>query len=86
MKSLGIFDVKTRLSEICESVARTGETVLVTRRGKPFVRIAPLEDERGGSAVWEARRAYAGVVAADEFPALHRDTEPPYTPFADEDR
>ena len=58
MKLIGVFEAKTRLSEICEQVAQTGEPVTLTRRGKPLVRILPV-DERGPSilARWEAYRA-----------------------------
>ena len=45
MKSVGLFEAKTRLSEICEQVSKTGEAVTVTRRGKPLVRIDPIPDE-----------------------------------------
>ncbi|MDA0322491.1 MAG: type II toxin-antitoxin system prevent-host-death family antitoxin [Verrucomicrobia bacterium] len=45
VKTIGIFEVKTRLSEICEAVAETQEPVTVTRRGKPLVRIDPIETD-----------------------------------------
>jgi prevent-host-death family protein len=56
MKTVGIFEAKTRLSEICEEVAQSGIGVVVTRRGKPLVRIDPIADER--FSVWEDRSAY----------------------------
>ena len=37
MKSVGMFEAKTRFSEICDEVARTGSSVTVTRHGKPLV-------------------------------------------------
>jgi len=43
MKTVGLFEAKTKLSEICEEVARTREPVTVTRRGRPLVRIEPEE-------------------------------------------
>lgn len=43
MKTLGIFEVKTKLSRICETVAKTREPVLITVRGTPLVRIDPIE-------------------------------------------
>ena len=45
MKMVGIFEAKTRLSELCEEVATTHEPVTVTKRGKPLVRIDPVEQE-----------------------------------------
>ena len=67
MTTLGIFEAKTRLSEICERVAQTGEPVVVTRRGVPLVRIHPVEPEHGTrSTIWELR---------DRFVAEHGDLE-----------
>jgi prevent-host-death family protein len=58
VKALGIFEIKTKLSQVCEDVARTDEAVLVTKRGKPFVRIVPLTSrDIGGSEVWETRES-----------------------------
>ena len=67
MSTLGIYEAKTRLSEICERVAQTGEPVVVTRRGIPLVQIRPLGSEDGiGSTVWESR---------DRFVREHGDLE-----------
>jgi len=45
MKTAGIFEAKTKFSQLCDEVARTGESVMVTRRGKPLVRIDPIDDK-----------------------------------------
>jgi len=42
MKSVGLFEAKTRLSELCREVATTGEEYLITRRGQAIARIVPL--------------------------------------------
>ena len=56
MNTLGIYEAKTKLSEICERVAQTGEPVVVTRRGVPLVQIRPVGSVDGtGSTVWELR-------------------------------
>ena len=81
MKALGIFDVKTRLSEVCDNVAASGESVLITKRGRPHVMITPVPREgAGGSEVWEQRARYAHL-AIEEFPAIEREPEPTYNPF-----
>ena len=56
MKEMGLFDAKNRFSELCDTVARTSEPVLVTRRGKPLVRVVPLTDtaNAGRSSVWDS--------------------------------
>ncbi len=59
MRTVGLFEAKTKLSEICRKVADTGEPVLVTRRGAPLVRIEPVsrDSREGHSAIWETREA-----------------------------
>lgn len=56
MKTLGLFEAKNKFSEVCDTVARTGEPVVVTKRGHALVRIVPVEDKPHGSAVWAAFR------------------------------
>ena len=56
MTTLGIYEAKTKLSEICEQVAQTGEPVIVTRRGVPLVQIDPVAPAAGtGSIIWDLR-------------------------------
>ena len=59
MKTLGIYEVKTKMSEICEAVKETREPVLVTKRGRPLVRIEPVEDAgKTESTIWNAREHF----------------------------
>ena len=59
MNAIGLFEAKTRFSEICERVAAEGQAILVTRRGKPLVRIEPAESTQARSkSVWNRRAAY----------------------------
>ena len=39
LKTVGIFEAKTRLSEICAEVAGTGDTVIISKRGEPIVEV-----------------------------------------------
>lgn len=43
--SVGLFDAKTRLSELVDLVARGGDDVLITRRGRPVARLVPVRTE-----------------------------------------
>ncbi len=43
---IGLFEAKNKFSELADKVARTGETVIITRRGKPLVKVTPLEEAR----------------------------------------
>ena len=81
MRSIGMFEAKTRLSEICDEVARTGRSVLVTRRGRPLVRIDPVAEER--FSVWEARESYVADNGPihEEFDPPQRSEELPRSPF-----
>ncbi|MFP4373890.1 MAG: type II toxin-antitoxin system Phd/YefM family antitoxin [Spirochaetaceae bacterium] len=87
MKTLGIFEIKTRLSQVCEEVAQTGESVLVTRRGEPLVRIDPLSRESAGdSPVWEARERYEAKYGVHEdLPEVDRPPEHIGNPFDEDD-
>ena len=68
-----MFEAKTKLSEICQKVADKGEAVVVTKRGKPLVRIEPLE--RPTMTIRERREAYVIDHGKDEVPD-EQDFEP----------
>ncbi len=72
MKQIGLFDAKTRFSEICEQVAQGGESVIVTRRGQPLVRIEPLDLPNQKENVWDRRRNFE-----KEFGPVTEDFELP---------
>jgi prevent-host-death family protein len=80
--------VKTRLSELCHEVAETGESVMVTKRGRPLVRIVPIAaDAERGSSVWELRKRDEitnGAWTDDfELPPRHVDAETYDDPFSE---
>ncbi len=59
MNAIGLFEAKTKFSELCERVAAKGETIIVTRRGKPLVKIGPVESSAGRrTSVWDRRAVY----------------------------
>lgn len=64
MRMIGIFDAKTKLSEICEQVAETHEAVTITKRGKPLVRIDPVEE--AVQTIRERRGVYMVAHGASE--------------------
>ena len=56
MNAIGLFEAKTKFSEICARVAAKGETVVVTRRGRPLVKIEPIPAAKGRPvSVWDRR-------------------------------
>ena len=44
MERIGMFDAKTRFSEIVRRVQRSGKPILITSRGQVVAQIAPVED------------------------------------------
>ncbi len=58
MKAIGIFEVKAKISEICETVKETHEPILITKRGVPIVRIIPIENTGKQSNIWNTRQKF----------------------------
>lgn len=82
MKSVGIFEAKTRLASICDEVWRSGAPVLVQRRGRPLVVIAPVNkpDTTGREDIYTAWRTWEGDADLPEFPdvtAMRSDSKAP---------
>ena len=78
-----MFEAKAKLSEICDQVARSGQGVVVTRRGKPLVKIEPVATDR--SSVWEVRAKYVADKGRlrEEFDLPPRSGELPASPLDD---
>ena len=79
MTTIGLFEAKTKLSELCEQVAKRRQAVVITRRGRPLVRIEPVGPGKGmSSSVWDTRDAWEkkhGALQEDlELPARERQT------------
>lgn len=79
MKTIGLFEAKTKFSEICETVAAKGTAVVVTRRGRPLVRIEPIRHTKTRpKGTWDYRADYVRTHGplTEEFtlPARERQT------------
>lgn len=72
MKTVGLFEAKTKLSEICLEVAEAGEVYTITRRGTPLVQIVPVTRTDSTVTVWQALAEWKRVHGA-----LAEDFEPP---------
>jgi len=59
MTEIGIFDAKTRFSELIEQVSRTGQPITVTKRGKPVAQIGPVAPPRMSEQ--ERKAAFAAL-------------------------
>ena len=87
MKSIGLFEIKTKLSQICDDVAKTGESVLVTRRGIPLVRIDPIQQSPRGSSVWDSRDEFlSDLPMTDDFVVPERNTDAIHNPLEPDDK
>lgn len=76
MKTVGIFEAKTRFPALCESVANSRTPVVVSKRGKPLVVIGPLREELAAGrpdihTAWRAWKAKHAEVPGD-FPEVWR--------------
>lgn len=65
MEPVGIFEAKAKLTDLCEQVASRRESVVITRRGKPLVRIVPIEEGQGPS-ILERLTRYQETYALSE--------------------
>lgn len=45
MKKVGVYEAKTKLPSLLDEVER-GETITITRHGKPVARLTPIGPER----------------------------------------
>jgi len=61
MRKVGILEAKTRLSELVAS-ASTGETVAITRHGKPVAKLVPYKATETADEV-RRRRAVAALLS-----------------------
>jgi prevent-host-death family protein len=87
MNTIGIFEAKTKLSQVCEQVYETKEPVLITKRGVPFVRIEPLRSlSPHTSQIWERRKAFIDQYGelSPEFELPARETSLQYENPLDE--
>lgn len=58
MTSVGLFEAKTKFSELCDRVSKNKESILVTKRGEPFVMISPTGEQAHEKSVWELRQTF----------------------------
>jgi prevent-host-death family protein len=77
MEHIGIFDAKTRLSEIVRQVSETGQPVTLTNRGKSLVDVVPHQGDRRrrskaeiAAALAELQRGLPKITAADNRAAI----------------
>ncbi len=70
MKTLGVRELKERISEILRLVEEEGETVEVTKRGEVIARLGPVRKphrsvEEADDAVWTDLERLASEISAN---------------------
>jgi prevent-host-death family protein len=81
---IGLFEAKTKFSEICNQVAAKGIAVVVTRRGKPLVRIEPIRSASGKpKGVWDFRAEHEMTHGplTEEFALPEREPQTWHSPL-----
>ena len=48
-KTIGIFEAKTKLSELCMRAEEAGTEYVITKRGRPVARLSPVGKEEADS-------------------------------------
>ena len=80
MTTVGAYEAKTHLPRLIRAVER-GETVIITRHGKPVAKLAPLEDEQADLAgvmkEMEALRRRLPRASVEELLAWRREGQKP---------
>lgn len=87
MRSIGVLEAKTSLSALLDEVQTSGETIVITRHGRPVARLTPEPRRRRLSGAELASRSQAFMAGQsadadwarmswDELKAIARDEDP----------
>ena len=74
MREVGAFEAKTHLSPLLDEVAR-GETIIITRRGRPVARLTAPDREAAVAAAATLRRLRKRIGWATTEDILHTRDE-----------
>ena len=75
MPTFSISQAKAGFSDVCRRV-ESGETVIVTRRGKPVLEMRPCE-RKGGLDLQAGRRYLDSIGVKDPYPIIPDDVYDP---------
>jgi prevent-host-death family protein len=76
MKEVALYDAKNQLSALIQEVEETGEEILITRHGKPAVKLTPAVEKADAE---RRARASARLFALSEEDARDLPEEPAET-------
>ena len=83
MKKVSLYEAKANLSKLVQTVAEAHQSYTVTVRGKPMVRIIPIDDSFTSGDVWEERERFVSEYGLPDFVEPERTVEVPRDPFAE---
>lgn len=75
-ETVALYDAKTNLSSLVDRAA-AGEEFVITKSGKPFARLVPLEDTRAhrvpgrGKGQWRLSRDFDAPLPSDVIDSFH---------------
>ena len=76
MENIGAYEAKTHLPKLLERVSR-GESLTITRRGRPVARLVPVEDDerkraqRAAARIIERRRQLPRTSVRELVETIH---------------
>lgn len=83
MKKVSLYEAKANLSKLVQTVAEARQSYTVTVRGKPMVRIIPIDDSFTSGDVWEERERFVREYGLPDFVEPERAVEVTRDPFAE---
>jgi len=66
-KTVAVSELKTHCLRLVDEVARRRSVLVVTKRGKPIVRIVPLDDTPADDALTRLRGTVIGGEQVEDF-------------------
>jgi prevent-host-death family protein len=75
MRTMPAGEFKAKCLALMDEVQAKGQTVIVTKRGKPVARLCPLEEPSGGKRSMFGRLRHLGVIHGDIVSSEFSDAE-----------
>jgi prevent-host-death family protein len=84
--SISLFEAKAHFSELVRQVAETGQSVAISVRGKPRVRLVPYDAPPARPDAWDVREKLAAEYGVPDFADPARTVVGTDQLFDEEDR
>lgn len=67
IESISLFEAKAHFSDLVKQVAETGQSMVISVRGKPKVRLVPYDAPQAKPDAWAVREKLAVAYGEPEF-------------------